>query len=1718
MELGDTINIDSYLMYGDMVSPEQREAFADEMRAAHEAFEVERGRDRFQRGMTTSEVKALTTPGQRLWGGVVGAAEIALPVGLMSEGQVQKARNWIAVRRSMGVGALGYVGAGAVSAGMTAGTGALSVMLGNPGPVIAIATVFAGQQFEDTLEETGDMRAAIGAAVFSQAIELAGFNFTVRMSRTAARRLASQAFANKPRDAMETVRAVLANADDIFVSTGKRAALVAKLTLNEAKVNAIEEFLQVLGTQASTYAFTDQDFVQTVRNTLERGLPQAASGAVVGGIVGGGLQYGTARARTTAIMNKAIEESGYTPEAVAKAMGQVTAVQQMDIQGDDNNIYVPDPNAPTGKEGDQVEGDQVEGDQVEGDQAKGDQGELVLDGMIESLTPSSRERVEQELGDVIDQIDSGDDSVVEDGTDQQERDNAQTDLEYIRDRLREVNQEGLIDLEQEAQAQPETGDEQAAKPTAPQQVDKPDIEQVASFLNQVGVNAQVTADGRLAFPTSAKVNITERELLRLRLRMQALGARKAAADTRRKEQEVTRRKLRELKEKVKEKKVLVEKLRGTYRDIVNDSGLDRTTKLQLLDNNKMREMTTQKKMFKGILELRQRLQKQYDKEAVDRFTKALDAAKSVHPNFKKRVKDIVQQFSRASVSNDKRVALQSLLDFIERSTGFVITGPESAEQVAGQQRVVPEEVAMELQRLFQTEISDLDADTATVLAEEVELINMQSRLLSALSNKRQSESVRRRIQQAQREVGSTLLPRRAKRVVADLTKIVSSTEGLSDRLRSGVIAFARKISQNGFGLGDEARLNDLVARVRRELAAPAEAALVAPTAEPAPQADIGTLYGRFTASLDEASTKDIKNKPGKRTIDGVDFRIEMGDDAVALMHVSTPPELREHGRTYAALKKFLAVADSAGIAVQADIRSLSLRPRQGQKLPFGFVKTGEVIDGNPVIRREPSVTQPPAAPAEAAPVEPVVQEEAESVASRIDTDIRSLDTQYKRRLDPNTGKLRQGFLENTIIDKIMTLSGRVGNFLPSGMAEWIGGGRKTMMYQLGYERLRTAQSQQHSDTRDDMEFINDALREHGLDEAWLRENSEMMAGKIGRIRAIMGGDPASATESMATFKDYKLSNGQRVKMPKARAMGLVALMRDRERFDRVVFDQTPVVLPVSGRFPTPFVLSAEDIDMFTGSLTKSETAVVDAVVGRINGSIKDRLAKWWERTHGEELPHKDAIHMPSHIHLIKGGDAALKVENRNLHQQAAESSGLLKERIDPGEQAIIIPDLLVEYGQYTHPIKGTIALSEPLRDLQQFLEDPGTKEILKNVKHGNAILRRMQQTADAGARSIVGGPSLNGPMSDFITQLTNNLTRGLLGLNPRVIMYQSVSVAQLTVDLPKEAVMQAVIEGAMVDSSVDERMFGNSGYMWNRNLGTSLNMINEASSTGQSIYGVQPKGEWAMSGIRGFDKGVMRIAWRAAEIVHGDNIDQVRDMTERAVQQTQPTNDWLHASGIAMESQVTPALRLFSMFRAQRAKNMNIAFTRVLRIARGEGAVRNVRDMGISLILQTMGIVAIRELWEMLFEIAGTGMQGELPDFDAETAASEWAEGLWQTLAGNAVFGEFFGFFGQKMVSPTSNMFVPEASPVIGIMQDLLIGLSRVRSNMDTDSEQFWDGLLDVINAGGSISGFPMVVTPLREVRKMYEATRDSSESKMLISPRGSSSKDSYESKMLISP
>ena len=71
---------------------------------------------------------------------------------------------------------------------------------------------------------------------------------------------------------------------------------------------------------------------------------------------------------------------------------------------------------------------------------------------------------------------------------------------------------------------------------------------------------------------------------------------------------------------------------------------------------------------------------------------------------------------------------------------------------------------------------------------------------------------------------------------------------------------------------------------------------------------------------------------------------------------------------------------------------------------------------------------------------------------------------------------------------------------------------------------------------------------------------------------------------------------------------------------------------------------------------------------------------------------------------------------------------------------------------------------------------------------------------------------------------------------------------------------------------------------------------------------------------------------------------------------------------------------------------------------------------------------------------------------------------------------------------------------------------------MDTDSAQFWDGLLDVINAGGSISGFPMVVTPLREVRKMYEATRDSSESKMLISPRGSSSKDSYESKMLISP
>jgi len=587
------------------------------------------------------------------------------------------------------------------------------------------------------------------------------------------------------------------------------------------------------------------------------------------------------------------------------------------------------------------------------------------------------------------------------------------------------------------------------------------------------------------------------------------------------------------------------------------------------------------------------------------------------------------------------------------------------------------------------------------------------------------------------------------------------------------------------------------------------------------------------------------------------------------------------------------------------------------------------------------------------------------------------------------------------------------------------------------------------------------------------------------------GNLSQRGQPRADFDTYELESGVDIRMTKARAMGLVALMEDRERYDRVVFDQVPMVQPVAGEWTTPFTLTAGDVDYLRGSLSKEEMEVVHMFVGRINGTLKTRLRNWYVETTGQDST-QDGTHFPSHVRLINKKQVDPEIKAQNLIQHAAESSGFIQPVTTPGEHALVVSDLFVEFAQYSWTINNIVHLATPIREAQQFLERPETRELFQNRKLGSASLRRMQQTLDAGAKSIVGGPTLNGLVGDFVGRLINNVSRAVLGLNPRIALYQVVSVLQASVMLPGTAIRKALTEGAMIDSKIDERINRASGYMWQRRMASAMNMLNESTPTGQSLYGLQPEGEWAMWGIRTMDQMVMRTIWRAAEVAHADKPPEerealVRDLAERTVQQTQPTNDWLHSSGIALESQGNPALRLFSMFRAQRAKNMNIIMTSWMRGIRGEGWSRNGRNMAITIVLQSLGIVAIRQLWDEMFRLLLGGTRRRT---DPEMP-QRWASDLFGVATGNMMFGEFYAFFIQKMLAPDSRVFVPEVSPVTGIAQDMFVAFSRLRNNLDPDSEEFWRGLSDIVAAGGTMGGYPQFVTPVRELRRAYEASQD---------------------------
>ena len=136
----------------------------------------------------------------------------------------------------------------------------------------------------------------------------------------------------------------------------------------------------------------------------------------------------------------------------------------------------------------------------------------------------------------------------------------------------------------------------------------------------------------------------------------------------------------------------------------------------------------------------------------------------------------------------------------------------------------------------------------------------------------------------------------------------------------------------------------------------------------------------------------------------------------------------------------------------------------------------------------------------------------------------------------------------------------------------------------------------------------------------------------------------------------------------------------------------------------------------------------------------------------------------------------------------------------------------------------------------------------------------------------------------------------------------------------------------------------------------------------------------------------------------------------------------------------------------------------------------------MSILGQSLAVIGIRELWEMILAL----LVGRLPEPD-EDAAVQQLRNLISTTSSNFLFGDFIAFFGNAALLPGGQNFMPDVSPAIGVTENLMMGARQLRNSMDPDTEGFWDAAIRLLVATSQITGQPLTATPVREFKKLYD-------------------------------
>lgn len=670
----------------------------------------------------------------------------------------------------------------------------------------------------------------------------------------------------------------------------------------------------------------------------------------------------------------------------------------------------------------------------------------------------------------------------------------------------------------------------------------------------------------------------------------------------------------------------------------------------------------------------------------------------------------------------------------------------------------------------------------------------------------------------------------------------------------------------------------------------------------------------------------------------------------------------------------------------------------------------------------------------------------------------------------------------------------VDNLMPRSLARVIGGGEGSKLYQILYRNPFDAKSNHLRNYFEEVDALTQFMSQTNIaiDSVEVIKWSSSLSGEIGLIRgALTNRDVKSDVET------HKLASGKNIKITPAERLHILTVLRDDETYDLVINRGKPMVIGRARRGAN-FKLTLEDLQALRESSTPQQLALVDFIIGRANGKLRQSYAEWSFNRYGVDRT-RQGTHYTRQVRKETEPDVTYGDMKSGFHQSAVDSVGINQDRVPDIVNPVVISDIFQSFTDYVWQSTGLVAMDGALRNAKQVLASGEVGSVLNNRRRGRAVSQRWRNIYEAMEKEVLGGTSVKFGIERWFSRITRNVSKGILGLNLRIALYQPVSFGLASRVLNRRAMVQAVLEGAMVRTSIDERMYQASPYLRYRNSGSYAGLVNEGGMDKSQLVGIGPGSDRMLFLIGRMDRIAIRTIWRASEIhaqLEGLTGDEAArrtvELAERVVVETQPTFDPLHISGFALEARERRVVKIFTFFRSQTQKNLDMLLEDYLMVRQRGLAVGMARLMSTALLL-LRNIIALEAIAGLYDSVVGGDPEKEFEQFKVNVGAR---------FAGLPIFGGLFSFGYRKLFFPDRYSATP-SNPLESAMVDTVEGLATINRVGYTawDDPRYWDGMIELARGAGVLTGTP-VQAILRDAKAIVERNEKTKKQKTAPSRR----------------